>query len=157
MIVVWRGWGGLAVAFFGLGAVCGGLASSVTSNGSLVMLCFGLGLLAFGIVGWLVGTHLNVVRPTQEIDRHVAAFRQELFNRVQAGAFQVAPGAPAPRSAGEAQQQVGYLVAQERVRAERALRGVHTLFWIPIQYWGIVEVITGAVLLVVALVFVVVG
>ncbi|MDU0349659.1 hypothetical protein [Actinomyces sp. MRS3W] len=157
MIIVWRGWGGVAAAFFFLGAMCGAMATSVTENGSLVMLSFGLGFLAFGVAGWLLGHRLNVTRPTQEIDSHVRAVETELWNRVQTGVLPVAAGVPAPRSAEEALQQVGYLVAQERSRAEQALRNRHTLFWVPMQYWGMIEMAIGGVLTVVALTRLILG
>ncbi|PHP53196.1 hypothetical protein [Actinomyces ruminis] len=157
-MIIWRGGGILAALFLVLGGGGGAaVASAFSEEESVTMLCMGIGFLIFGVIGWFVGQRINVTGPAEKAKHHVRAYEQELYNRVQAGAFQAAPGTPAPSSAAEAQQQVGYLVAQRRSQAEQALRNRHTMFWIPVQYWGVIEAAGGAALLVAALIRVIFG
>ncbi|WP_136314363.1 transcriptional accessory protein [Actinomyces procaprae] len=157
-MIVWSGGGVLAALFLVLGGGGGAaVAAAFSEEESVTMLCMGIGFLIFGVVGRFVGLRINVTRPDDRLENHLRAYEQEMYGRIQVGAFQAAPGVPAPRSAGEAQQQVDRLVSQERDRIGRALRNRHTMFWIPVQYWGFIEAAGGAALLVAALIRVLFG
>ncbi|WP_161925087.1 transcriptional accessory protein [Actinomyces sp. 432] len=151
-MIVWTGGGVLALLFWGLGVGAGSAAASALGGSdSTQTMCIGIACLFFGFASYLVGKWFNITRPSRQAEQRLADYQQELLGRVQAGAFQAAPGVPAPRSVEEAQQQVGSLVERERARLQRGLRNRHTMFWIPMQYWGMLQVIGGGVMIVVAI------
>ena len=73
--------------------------------------------------------------------------RSELQQRVAQGTFQVSPGAAAPSDPQEAHAQVESLVQVEQERAVKGYRNRHTLYFLPIQWWGVLEAVGGLVLL----------
>ena len=63
--------------------------------------------------------------------------RAELRARVDAGQFQMAPGLQAPSSREEGYAQVEQLITNESPDALRQLKNIHTLFFIPMQWFAI--------------------
>ena len=152
-MIIWRGWGVLAFLVTGLCVVgLGELGESMDPDGPLARAFLALGFLAAGAANWFLGRYLNMIRPQQQGERYQNLLRAQLWQRVNNGVFQMAPGAPAPTSQAEATQQIEQLVAQGTEGQVRAHSNVHTLFFIPIQWLGLIEVAGGLVLLVVSVV-----
>ena len=86
-----------------------------------------------GAIGAVLGHWLNVIRPAGEIEQARKNIEQDLWSRVQAGQFQVAPGVPAPQTEAEAEQQVATVVGQYDKDLAK-MRNRNTLFWIPMQF-----------------------
>ena len=63
--------------------------------------------------------------------------RAELRARVDAGQFQMAPGLQAPSSREEGYAQVEQLITNESPDVLRQLKNIHTLFFIPMQWFAV--------------------
>ena len=115
VMIIWRGWGIIGFLLIGLGIAA-----------------------VMGLTGQnaVFGYWLNVARPRQQAGGYVEDLRQDLWQRVRAGSFQVEPGAAAPRDEAEATQQVEQIVARQRPTIERQLRNRNSLFFIPLQWLG---------------------
>ena len=143
-MIIWRGWGILAfLVTIPFAAGMAGLGESMDSGGPLAAVLLGLGFMAAGVANCFLGRYLNVTRPQQQVERYQDQLRAQLWYRVDNGLFQMAPGAPAPASQAEATEQIEQVVAQETQGLVRAHSNVHTLFFIPIQWFGLVEVVGG--------------
>ena len=148
-MIIWRGWG--IVGFFliiGGVALTMGLSGHNSSGTPAGVVAAGAGLLLGGAACAAFGYWLNVTRPRSKADEYLEGLRQELWQRVRAGAFQVEAGAPAPRDEAEATQQVEHLVAQQSQDVRRGLRNRNTLFFIPIHWLGALAVIGGVVFII---------
>lgn len=152
-MIIWRGWGILAfLVTIPFAAGMAGIGESMDPGGPLAAVLLGLGFMAAGVANYFLGRYLNVTRPPQQVGRYQDRLRAELWQRVNHGAFQMAPGAPAPASQEEAAQQIERVVAREAQGLVRAHSNVHTLFFIPIQWFGLIEAVGGlAVVLINAL------
>lgn len=148
-MIIWRGWGiaGLFLIVGGI-ALVAGLSGHNSSNTPAGVAAVGAGMLLGGAACAALGYWLNVVRPRNKADEYLEGVRRELWQRVRAGAFQVAVGAPAPRDEAEASQQIERIVAQQSPEVRRRLRNRNTLFFIPLQWLGSVVVIGGVVLMI---------
>lgn len=143
----------VAFLVFVLGALTGvGLVEVMGGGQSASLTGIGIGCLVFGAGGFFLGRWLNETRPDAKLEAHPGEMRQRLYAMVAQGTFQAAPGVPAPSTSQEAQMQVEQLVAAERAAVGSRLRNHSTLFWIPVQWWGIIEVLVGAACLVMGLV-----
>ena len=148
-MIIWRGWG--IVGFFliiGGVALTMGLSGHNSSGTPAGVVAAGAGLLLGGAACAAFGYWLNVTRPRSKADEYLEGLRQELWQRVRAGAFQVEAGAPAPRDEAEATQQVEHLVAQQSQDVRRGLLNRNTLFFIPIHWLGALAVIGGVVFII---------
>ncbi len=143
MIIIWRGFGALALLFgvlgFGLGMATGHVVAA------------GIGLILAGVGTYFFGQWLNVTKAEQKAQEILGARRQEVEHLVRQGRFFV-EGAPAPRTYEEA-----YALAEQQLAAEAAYvtkntRNHHTLFWVPMQHWGFVFAGIGVLLTIVGLV-----
>ena len=148
-MIIWRGWGiaGLFLIVGGI-ALVAGLSGHNSSNTPAGVAAVGAGMLLGGAACAALGYWLNVVRPRNKADEYLEGVRRELWQRVRAGAFQVAVGAPAPRDEAEASQQIERIVAQQSPEVRRRLRNRNTLFFIPLQWLGSVVVLGGVVLMI---------
>ena len=148
-MIIWRGWGiaGLFLIVGGI-ALVAGLSGHNSSNTPAGVAAVGAGMLLGGAACAALGYWLNVVRPRNKADEYLEGVRRELWQRVRAGAFQVAVGAPAPRDEAEATQQVEHLVAQQSQDVRRGLLNRNTLFFIPIHWLGALAVIGGVVFII---------
>ena len=146
-MIIWRGWGiaGLFLIVGGI-ALVAGLSGHNSSNTPAGVAAVGAGMLLGGAACAALGYWLNVVRPRNKADEYLEGVRRELWQRVRAGTFQVAVGAPAPRDEAEATQQVEQIVARQRPTIERRLRNRNSLFFIPLQWLGGAVALGGVVL-----------
>ena len=121
------------------------------------MIAMGAGFALGGAACAVFGYWLNVLRPRQKAEEYLQGLRQDLWQRMREGTFQVpagAPahsepaGAPAPRDEAEASQQIERIVAQQSPEVRRRLRNRNTLFFIPLQWLGSMVVIGSIVLMI---------
>ena len=138
-MIIFRGWGLLGAAFpaltaFALGALP---ASMYGSKSAITNIVAALGALVGGALGFLCGRWLNVIRPRTKLTQWQEQRRAELRARVDAGQFQMAPGLQAPSSREEGYAQVEQLITNESPDVLRQLKNIHTLFFIPMQWFAI--------------------
>ena len=138
-MIIFRGWGLLGAAFpaltaFALGALP---ASMYGSKSAITNIVAALGALVGGALGFLCGRWLNVIRPRAKVAEWQEQRRAELRARVDAGQFQMAPGLQAPSSREEGYAQVEQLIAAESPEILSQLKNIHTLFYIPMQWFAI--------------------
>lgn len=119
-------------AVFGLGA-----------PESLLAPLMGIGLLLAGVGTYLLGRHLNVTRPKSQIDAALLARQDEITTALREGKF--APGGILPDSPAEAHQAAAEVLELERLQLSRALNNNHTLYFIPMHYYGFMWVAAGLV------------
>lgn len=137
-MVIWRGWGILALLFIPLGAF--GIAWVVSvvggAGGEQRSWSIGTGLLIAAAGLFALGWWLNMIRAdakaAQWADRRAAA----LEAAVEGGYFQASPGI-SPTSLPQARQQAATLLEREMQVARKAYRNQHTMFWIPMHWWSI--------------------
>ena len=138
-MIIFRGWGLLGAAFpaltaFALGALP---ASMYGSKSAITNIVAALGALVGGALGFLCGRWFNVIRPRAKVAEWQEQRRAELRARVDAGQFQMAPGLQAPSSREEGYAQVEQLITNESPDVLRQLKNIHTLFFIPMQWFAI--------------------
>ena len=138
-MIIFRGWGLLGAAIpaltaFALGALP---ASMYGSKSAITNIVAALGALVGGALGFLCGRWLNVIRPRTKLTQWQEQRRAELRARVDAGQFQMAPGLQAPSSREEGYAQVEQLITNESPDVLRQLKNIHTLFFIPMQWFAI--------------------
>ena len=144
-MIIWCGWGILTffvtvVGVFGFLAV----VTALMGDGEMTsMLGGGIGILAAGVANFFLGRWLNLIRPAREAEGFRNQLRAELWERVANNSFQVSPGAPAPSSEQEAAQQIEQIVESRTRDVARARSNIHTFFFIPLQWIGVVEGIGG--------------
>lgn len=145
MILIWRGWGILAVLLALVGVGVGTVFDSALGwDGTTQEVAGpGLGLFLGGVASFFLGRWLNHTRPQERVRQHMVAREQRLWNLVRSGQFQVAPGAPSPRSEQEAREQVNALLQQEHQGLMAHVGNGNTLFFIPMQYVGALMAIVG--------------
>lgn len=147
IMIIWRGWGIIGFLLIGLGiAAVMGLTGQNGTDSPAGTVSLGAGLLLGGTACAVFGYWLNVARPRQQAGGYVEDLRQDLWQRVRAGSFQIEPGAAAPRDEAEATQQVEQIVARQRPTIERRLRNRNSLFFIPLQWLGGAVALGGVVL-----------
>lgn len=144
-MIIWRGFGFLAVLIVAVGALIGfGMSSLVAPEGEVNGPLFGLGLLIGAAGTFAAGWWLNVINPEKKTQKWVEQRRAELQFAVANGQFQASPGI-APSSQAEAQGQAEAMLAHESAVVGKRLRNVHTLFWIPMQWIGVVVALVAVV------------
>lgn len=118
--------------------VIGALPMSLYGDKSAIANIFvALGALVGGALGFLCGRWLNVIRPRAKVAEWQEQRRVELRARVDAGQFQMAPGVQAPATREEGYAQVEQLIAAESPEILSQLKNIHTLFYIPMQWFAI--------------------
>ena len=118
--------------------VIGALPMSLYGDKSAIANIFvALGALVGGALGFLCGRWLNVIRPRGKVAEWQEQRRVELRARVDAGQFQMAPGVQAPATREEGYAQVEQLIAAESPEILSQLKNIHTLFYIPMQWFAI--------------------
>ena len=138
-MIIYRGWGLLGAGIPVLTAFAiGALPMSLYGNKSAIANIFvALGALVGGALGFLCGRWLNVIRPRAKVAEWQEQRRAELRARVDAGQFQMAPGVQAPASREEGYAQVEQLIVAESPEILNRLKNIHTLFYIPMQWFAI--------------------
>ena len=135
-MIIFRGWGLLGVVIpalttFALGSMPLSMYGTKNVIANIIIACVAV---VGGALGFLFGRWLNVVRPQNRLAEWQQQRRAELYARVDAGQFQLAPGIPAPSSREEGYAQVEQLIAGESPEVLRQLRNIHTVFFIPMQW-----------------------
>ncbi|ATG55849.1 hypothetical protein CFK41_14485 [Brachybacterium ginsengisoli] len=155
-MVIFRGWGGLAAAYVVLALIlCAGVASTLVPESALPFTA-AVGLFAAAAATWFTGQALNQTRPQKKIDAWYAERQKQLDELVDSGRFLLGAGQPPPTSLEEAQTQADELLENEYQQARRSL-DVHTLFFLPMQYWAPVMAVAAVVVLVAGIMGVVGG
>lgn len=148
-MIVWRGFGFLAFLLGALGALAGiGLSTALSPDGEVGGPLIGIGILLGGVASFALGWWLNVLNPQKKAQTWVEQRRAELNHAVATGQFQATPGV-VPSSQAEAQAQADALLAHETPVVTKRLSNIHTLFWIPMQWAGVVIAILGVFLAIV--------
>lgn len=144
-MVIWRGLGFLAFLLAVAGAMAGVfIGVGITGADDPPGYFPGLGLVIGGAGTVALGWWLNVTRPAEKTSEWIAQRHQQLQVAVASGRFQPSPGI-VPSSYQEAQMQADALLAAEAAHVTKRLRNIHTLFWIPMQWAGLVVAAIGLV------------
>lgn len=138
-MIIFRGWGLLGAAIPALTAFAIGAlpASLYGSKSAITNIVIALGALVGGALGFLCGRWFNVIRPQTRLAEWQGQRRAELRARVDAGQFQMTPGLPVPSSREEGYAQAEQLVTNESPEVLRRLKNIHTLFFIPMQWFAV--------------------
>ena len=151
IVIIWRGWGILAL-FVTLACifVISLPMEALLGRDAVGSFGVGLGLVAAGAGNFFLGKWLNESRPLNQVGEHKERLRTELRQRAAVGQFQAAPGVPVPTNPYEAEAQINAVVEAQTQNIASRLRNIHTLFFIPIQWVGVLEGVGGVVLMVIA-------
>ncbi|MGD7787664.1 hypothetical protein ACQCX2_05010 [Propionibacteriaceae bacterium Y1700] len=146
-MIIWRGWGIIGAGFPLLGLLAAlGLWSSMGSHGSPLPFMAPMVILA-GVGTFFLGRHLNGAAADKKVEQIIADRARHLDELVRTGQFHLAPGVPAPASMDEARFQADSVLNSEREQLRRRFSDVHTLFFIPVQWVGIVVAIIGVAMI----------
>ena len=153
-MIIWRGWGILALVLTLAGLAIGAAIRPVAGAWA-----FGLGLLLGGIGTIAVGYWLNQTRPTQkaeafraerepELARVVEAgqYRPQTVGRTEGGRYVPPQELPLPRSLEEAKQLAARQLDAEVAHVKGQLTNAHSLFFVPLQFVGMALAVVGVVL-----------
>lgn len=136
-MIIWRGWGILAILIGLVAGILGGGVASTFVDQDLLPFTFSLTLILAAVATWFVGSWFNKIRPQARIDEWAAARKSQLEQLVGAGQFSLGPGQPQPRSYEEAQAMADQLMEAE-LAATKSAFNQHSVFWIPMQYFAFV-------------------
>jgi hypothetical protein len=123
-------------------AVLAYIVYNVTGN----LLAAGIVLIAGGVGVWYLGVYMNKTRPARDLAARMDRRSAQLHAMADAGTFYRGPGYLPPANLAEAHQQANDLAIEEYAAIKGKMGNRHTLFWIPLQYWGIISGIVGLVL-----------
>lgn len=149
-MIIFRGFGFLAFLMVGVGVGIGFLITAATggdTRGTMNMTFVGTGWILAGIGTYFLGQYLNQTRPQQQADKLIAVKRQEFAYLIAAERFHAGPEYPFPRSKQEAQQQAEQVLVHLNAVMQQN-KNVHTFFFIPMQWFGVLMAIGGLVALV---------
>lgn len=145
-MIIWRGWGILAIL---IGGACAGLGAAMSlANPSLTPILVGLMLIGGGVGIWFLGDWLNVKRPVAEFDGWFAQRRTEVAALVRGGAYSNVPDPQRPGQLADPWAVADYVLQQESAKVRAALTNRHSLFFVPLQYFGFVMGAIGIVVMV---------
>lgn len=135
-MIIWRGWGILALP---IGGACVGLGTVMSLvNPSLTPIFVGLMLIGGGVGTWFLGDWLNVKRPVTEFDGWFANRRHEVAALVRGGAYSNVPDPQRPGQFADPWSVGEYVLRQESAKVRAALTNRHSMFFVPLQYLGFV-------------------
>lgn len=144
-MVIWRGWGILAL-FIILIPLSIGLVLVSPAAGYLVGgIVSGVLLFGAAIGLWFLGSWLNVTRPRQKIDEHLQSRSVQYEQAFSEGRFQAAPGLAVATDPQVAKAQADTMIDAERQALRAKLPINHSMFWIPLQWWSVVAAIVAIV------------
>lgn len=136
-IIISRGWGALtlfaALAFGGLGIWLGTVISRDSTPG---IQSATMALLLAGIAVTLLGLWLNQMRAAELARKFATERRVQLDQLVESGQFNLGHPWPIPTSMAMARSQADQLYAAETEAYAKAQHNRHTLYYIPMQFWG---------------------
>ncbi|MDR1449619.1 MAG: hypothetical protein LBI84_05370 [Propionibacteriaceae bacterium] len=133
-MIVWRGLGMLALFIPAAGASGFGALFSLFGRSGLGA---GLGLAAGGVVCYFLGQWLNVTRPESQLAARMNARVAALHAAADGGVFSLGPGYAPPTSMAEAHAQADQLARAEYEALKKSTRNQNSIFWVPMQYWGL--------------------
>ena len=146
-MIVWQGWGILAFLYIGLGiGLVGTAGENLLPDGSQPM-SFGLGLALAAAACWFTGIALNHTFPERKFKTWLEARHAQLTYLVDTDQFSLGPGELQPTSKAQAAEMAEELLKQEIAQAKGVFNR-HRLFWIPIQYIGILAGVGALVLII---------
>lgn len=152
-MLIWRGFGFLAFLMIMAGVAIGVMiGTSIGDEDRWLQVFVGLGLMIGGIGTYFAGQQLNVNGPQTKVARWREERSQQLHAIADSGRFHLGPGYEAPRSMEEAHAQADLLVAAEENEAASRSRNQHTLFFIPMQWVGVIAAGGGLIVLIFGLV-----
>ena len=142
-MVIWKGWGILAVVYIALCAgLLGGAAGGALVGEQAVPVTVGMGFVLGGALTTLHGWHLNIARPRAKAADWEAVERPRLVAAAARGALVV--DNVQPRDRAEADAMIEDVVARGRTVIGR--HGPHSMFWIPMEVIGLLAVAGGLLL-----------
>ncbi len=147
-MIIWRGLGILALLGIGLGLGLGSLLAAMLGIGEsdpAYSSLMGIGLVIAGVGVYFLGQHLNLNQPARRKAELLAEQRQQYEALIAQERFHGGSEFPWPASQQEARAQSDVLLQRLDKRLDE-LRNNHTLFFIPMQYVGILAVAGGVVL-----------
>lgn len=133
-MILWRGWG--ILAFFAIGIAVGLTALLAMASGTNMDGVTWQGLPAFVIVGvgvYFLGNYLNVSKPTKDFERARGQYFTAQHNPVNS-----LGGAPEPLPFDQQPP-----LSDEERKSLRGIKNRHTLFFIPMQWWGVILPLLG--------------
>jgi hypothetical protein len=136
-MIIWRGWGVLAAVYVGLAMILFLGVGSTFLDDSALPFSAAIGLIIAGAATWFTGQALNVTGPLRKVEEWRVHRELQLAELVESGQVSLGPGQPQPRSYEEAQQMSEALL-QEEVKVAQRVKNVHTLFFIPMQFWAFI-------------------
>lgn len=146
MILVWRRFGIMA---FLIPVLCVGVVGAwheiAHIEGSLWH--YGVGVLLGGAAVLAMGWKLNVVEPRTRSAAAIESYREHL-DMLIAQQLPLGQGIPMPSSVEEARAQADLLVAEYEAQAPKAFANRNTLFWVPMQWMGVLAMVVGLGLIV---------
>ncbi|MBZ2196790.1 hypothetical protein KCQ71_11540 [Ruania sp. N2-46] len=130
--------------FIPLGVVAfGGLFTLILGEENS-LLAIGIGLILGGVACFFAGRWFQDWDAERRTKSYMVARQAEVDATVASGRFQPVPGYQ-PRDHAEAQQLAGQMLEREQVTVKKQLRNRHTIFFIPMQYFGIVLAAVGLI------------
>lgn len=148
-MIIWRGWGILAIL---IGGAAAGLGTAMSvGNREVTPIFVGLMLVAGGVGTWFLGNHLNLRRPMAEFHGWYGRRRDEVAAQVRGGAYNNVQDPQRPGELADPWAVGEYVLQQESAKVRGALTNRHSLFFVPLQYLGFVMGGIGIVVMVVGL------
>lgn len=145
-MIIWRGWGVLALLIFGASM---GLGILISPNPGLRGIFAGLTVIGGAVGTWFLGQHLNKTKPVQEFEQWYARRSNEVGALVRGGAYDNVRDPQNPDRPADPNAVGNYVLQQEAARVRSGLTNRHSLFFVPMQYWaylfgaiGVVFVVT---------------
>lgn len=142
-MVIWKGWGILAVVYIALcGGLLGGAVGSMVVSEQAIPVTAGLGFMLGGALTALHGWYLNIVRPRGKAAEWERIERPRLEDAAAQGTLVV--DNVQPRDRAEADAMIDGVI--DRGRAVIGRHGPHSVFWIPMEVIGLLAVVGGLIL-----------
>lgn len=139
-MIIWRGWGFLAVVYIAgcAGLLGGALGAAIPIDGAGGVLA-GVGMMIGGMLTAAHGWYLNDVRPKRKATEWELVERPRLEAAAEQGTLAV--GNVQPRTPDESESMIDSVI--ENGRRVIGRHGPHSVFWIPMEVIGIIAVIGG--------------
>ncbi|MFT4218591.1 MAG: hypothetical protein QM619_15590 [Micropruina sp.] len=148
-MIIWRGWGILAILIAG---ACIGLGTTISMvNPALTPVFIGIALIGGGVGTWFLGDWLNTKRPVAEFDGWFGRRREEIAAQVRGGAYNNVPDPQRPGQFADPWAVGEHVLNQESAKVRSALTNRHTLFFVPMQYLGFLMGGMGIVVMIVGI------
>jgi hypothetical protein len=135
-MIVWGGWGiiGVVPPLIGM-AIGSGLSGFF---GWHMYLGLGIGLVLGGVGDYFLGIYFNVTKPARDLANRMDLRSAQLHQMADAGTFYRGAGYMPPTSLAEAHQQADELAGEEYRSLKGRTGNQHTLFFVPLQWIGVV-------------------